>query len=220
MPETAAPPDPRTVLHERTRPITVDEYHKMGKAGLFAHDERVELLGGHLITMSPVGYQHFYCINRLNMLITRRIFEANVAEEPTVSVQGPVRLNQTSEPEPDVAVLSPDAPETRMPAPHEVLLLIEVAHSSLEYDDGPKRILYAEADIPVYWIVDVENETVDVLTAPENGAYTKRHSFERGDAVPLPDPLPGEPIPVDDILGAPARDSSGEKPESDAGETE
>ena len=220
MPETAAPPDPRTVLHERTRPITVDEYYAMGEAGLFARDERVELLDGRLITMSPAGYQHNHCTSRLTMLLTRRIFEANLPEEPKVFVQMGVRLDQKSEPEPDLAVLSPGAPETRMPAPHEVLLLIEVAHSSIDYDDGPKRILYAEAEIPVYWIVDVENETVDVLTAPENGAYTKRHSFERGDAIPLPDTLPGEPIPVDDILGAPADDSSADEPQSDAGETE
>lgn len=201
MPETAAPPDPTAVLHERIRPITVDEYHAMGEAGLFAENERVELLDGHLINMSPAGYQHNHCTSRLNMLLMQRIFEAGLEAKPKVFVQMGVRLDEESELQPDIAVLSPDAPETRTPVPEDVLLAIEVAHSSLSYDDGPKRIRYAEAGIPVYWIVDIENETVSALTEPAQSAYAERHSFERGDAVPLPNTLPGDPIPVDDILG-------------------
>ena len=219
MPETAAPPDPRTVLHERIRRITVDEFFQMAEIGIFADDERVELIHGEVLTMSPAGPPHLICVNNLTDQLARRLY-GNDSETGRLSVQNSIRCSERTASEPDVCVLSPDTPRDRVPEPQDVLLLIEVAASSLAYDRGPKLEIYATAGIPVYWVVDLLNEYVDVFTMPREGTYTKRHRFLRGDAVPLPVTLPGEPILVDDILGAPASDSSGEKPESDAGETE
>lgn len=206
MPETAALPDPQTVLHERIRRITVEEFFQMAEIGIFADDEHVELIHGEVLTMSPAGPSHLICVNNLTDRLARQLYGSD-SETGRLSVQNPIRFGEMSAPEPDVCILSPDTPRTRVPEPQDVLLLIEVAESSLDYDRGPKLEMYATAEIPVYWIVDLVNEYVDVFTMPKEGTYTKRHRFLRGDSVPLPDTLPGTPIPVDDILGAPDADA-------------
>jgi Uma2 family endonuclease len=201
MPETAAPPDPKTVLYERIRRITVDEFFQMAEIGIFADDERVELIHGEVLTMSPAGPPHLMCVNNLTDRLARHLYGGD-RETGRLSVQNPIRLGETSAPEPDVCVLSPDTPRTRVPEAKDVLLLIEVAESSLEYDRGPKLQVYAAAKIPVYWIVDLVNDYVDVFTLPKEGTYTERHRFLRGDAVPLPETILCEPIAVGNILGA------------------
>jgi Uma2 family endonuclease len=132
------------------RPLTVSEYHRMGEAGIFAESERVELIEGQLIAMSPIGSAHFAAVNTLNRLLIRAVGDLAV-----VSVQNPIRLNDRSEPEPDVAVIRPrdDAYRSGLPGPADVLLIIEVASSSIDYDRGVKLALYARHNIPEFWIV-------------------------------------------------------------------
>jgi len=200
MDSTATPPDPRSVLAAQTRPITVDEYHRMGEAGILGEDDRVELLDGHLIAMSPVGPAHVHCVKRLKRLFARRLFFEE-AEGPGLITQSPLRLGATHEPEPDLAILSSEAPETRIPEPTDVLLVVEVADLSLEYDATVKQRAYARAGISAYWIVNLRDDVIDVMADPRHGSYAERRRYHRGDAVPLPEAVPGDPVDVDAMLG-------------------
>lgn len=172
----------------------------MAEAGILDEDERIELLDGRLIAMSPIGPAHIHCVNRLTDLFARRIY-SEATPDVRMSIQNPIRLGDTSEPEPDLTLLPADAPQDRMPQASDVLLVVEVAESSVDYDRTVKTPRYAEAGIPVCWIVDLDAEVVDVFSHPEGDTYTERRRHRRGDAVPMPDATPGEAVDVDDILG-------------------
>jgi hypothetical protein len=149
--------------------------------------------------MTPIGPRHLHCVNRLNKLLARRLY---VGEDPSpwISLQNPIRLSDTSEPEPDVVVLAADAPQDRTPIPTDVLLLVEVAETSVEYDRSLKIPRYAAAGIPVAWVVDLQREVVDIFRHPDDDTYAERQRYWQDDALPLPEGLDGEPIPVGDIL--------------------
>lgn len=187
-------------LATRQRPLTAEEYHRIGEAGILGEDDRVELLDGRLIAMSPIGPAHLHCVNRLTKLLSRRIY-ADHDPVPWISIQNPIRLSDVSEPEPDVVLLSADTPQDRTPGPGDVLLVVEVADASADYDRNVKSEAYAEAKVPVYWIVDLRQEMVDVMTEPERGAYAERRRYHRGETVPLPSRVPGTPVEVDAIVG-------------------
>jgi len=150
------------------RPITTDEYHRMGEAGVFAHGARIELIEGQIVAMAPIGSGHSGLVNTL----TRRLV-GSVAELGVVSVQNPVRLDRFNEPEPDFAVLKPRADDYQgaTPTAADVLLLIEIADSSLGYDRAVKKPLYARHGIPEFWIVDVQARQVEVCRAPGPDGY-------------------------------------------------
>ena len=194
---TQEQPDVRAPRH---RPITVEEYHRMADVGILDEDERLELLDGRLIAMSPVGPAHIHCVNRLTKLFARRLYVKG-DPAPWISTQNPIRLGDVGEPEPDLTLLSADAPQDRMPQASDVLLVVEVAESSVDYERTVKTPRYAEAGIPVCWIVELDAEVVDVFSHPEGDTYTERRRHRRGDAVPMPDATPGEAVDVDDILG-------------------
>jgi Uma2 family endonuclease len=187
-------------LATRQRPLTVEEYHRMGDAGILGEDDPVELLDGHLIAMSPIGPSHLHCVNRLNKLFARRLY-AGDDPSPWISMQNPIRLSDTSEPEPDLVLLRPDAPQDRTPIPADVLLVVEVADSSVDYDRSIKAPRYAAAGVPVFWLVDLGGEFVDVSDTPDADTYAHRHRYHRGDTIPLPEGVDGDPIPVDDVMG-------------------
>jgi len=111
--------------------FTVEEYHRMGQAGILSEDDRVELIEGEIVEMAPVGSRHAACVKRLNALLSRR-----AGGRALVSVQDPIRLGEHSEPQPDLALLKPreDFYAAAHPGPEDVLLVIEVAETSLEYD--------------------------------------------------------------------------------------
>lgn len=187
-------------LATRQRPLTVEEYHQMAEAGILTEDDRVELLDGRLIAMSPIGPEHLHCVNRLTELLSRRLYATD--DPPArLSVQNPIRLSDTSEPEPDVVLLRRDAPQDRTPMPADVLLLVEVAVTSEDYDRIVKAPRYAAAGVPVYWLVDLEQEVVEVARDPNGDTYAERIRHRRGDALPLPLSIDADPIPVGDILG-------------------
>ena len=167
--DTTLLPDLLT-LAPRERPFTVDEYHRLAEAGVLTEDDRVELLDGRIITMSPIGSAHLHCVNRLNRLFTTRIYQQD-PPPALVSVQNPVRLSPQSEPEPDVVLLRPDAPQDRTPIPDDVLLVVEVADTTLAYDRTVKQKHYAAAGISEYWIVDLNAATVIVHRNPGVGGY-------------------------------------------------
>ena len=179
------------------RPLTVADYHRMGEVGILTERDRVELIEGELIAMSPIGSEHAGAVNALN----RRLVQV-VGERGIVAVQNPVRLDDLSEPQPDFAVLKPRPDDYRKatPRPDEVLLVIEVADSSLSYDRGVKRSLYARHGIPEFWIVNLTAGEVEVCRAPSGDSYASVSQVGREGTLE-PELLPGVAIPVAVLLG-------------------
>jgi len=152
------------------RLFTVDEYHEMGRTGILCEDDRVELIDGEIVQMSPIGRRHAASVNRLNQLFSRHL-----GTSALVSIQNPVRLDQHSEPEPDVALLRPrsDYYASGHPGPSDVLLIIEVAETSVDFDREVKIPRYAEAGIPEVWLVDLSADAIDIHRSPTAAAYVQ-----------------------------------------------
>ncbi|MEM6644693.1 MAG: Uma2 family endonuclease [Bacteroidota bacterium] len=207
MPVVALPPlTTEAVLHR----LSTADYHKMAEAGLFTPDSpRVELLNGQLITMSPVGNRHFYCVNELNWAISERVVQSG-RRDLRVSVQNPIRLDDHSEPEPDVVLM--DLVD-HVPAPHEVHLVVEVSDSTLRYDQQIKRRHYAAAGIIEYWLVDLEGHAIWAYTDPAGDDYRQHQTYGDGEAIPLRALADAPPLPVTDVLPPP-----GSTPRSTASE--
>jgi Uma2 family endonuclease len=169
----------------------------MGEVGILTEDDRVELIEGELIAMSPIGSEHSGTVNALN----HRLVLA-VGDRAVVAVQNPVELDDLSEPQPDFAVLKPrdDFYRRATPRPEAVLVIIEVADSSLNYDRAVKRSLYARHGIPEFWIVNIKGGEVEVCRAPSGEEY-QSITREGRDGVLEPELLPGVTIPVSALLG-------------------
>ena len=152
--------------------FSVTDYHRLIEAQVLHEDDRVELIEGEIITMTPVGSRHVAYVNRLTRLLTRAVPD----DTAMLSVQNPLRLSAESEPQPDIALLraSRDDYEHRLPGPSDVLLVIEVAESSLAYDQEVKSALYAAAGIPEFWLVDILHQVLEVYTEPETHGYNLR----------------------------------------------
>ena len=151
------------------RPPTVAAYHKMGEVGILTEDDRVELIEGQLVAMSPIGSHHSGTINALsrNLVLT-------VGYRGVVAVRNPVRRDDLSELQPDFMILRPKDDDYReaTPRPQDVLLIVEVADSSLAYGCNVEQALYARHGIPEFWIVNILAQQVEVCRAPANGDYT------------------------------------------------
>ena len=148
--------------------LTVADYHRLGEAGILGQDDRVELLEGQLIDMSPIGPRHALAVDALTELLV-----SGVSGRAVVRVQNPITLDSGSEPQPDVAVVRrrwSGYPRAH-PGPGDILLLIEVADTSLELDLGAKRAIYARAGIGEFWIVDLTTDTVLVHRDPDGDGY-------------------------------------------------
>ena len=166
------------VLAEKQRLFTVDEYRAMGCAGILTPDERVELIDGLIIPMSPIGDPHVDCVNHLT-----RLFVLRTDPKAIVSVQNPVRLNDYTEPEPDVVLIRPN--KAGVPNAEDVLLLVEVADTTLAFDRDIKLPRYAAAGIPEVWIVVLEEDCLEVYRKPGATGYAEERSFGRGEAVSI-----------------------------------
>ena len=161
--------------------LDVDDYHRMGEAGILHEDDRVELIDGELIDMAPIGQDHAATVNGLN-----RILVMAFGERAIVSVQNPVRLNRFSEPQPDFAVFRPRADDYRTgepPGPSDTLLVVEVADSSLRYDRTVKLPLYARAGIPEVWIIDLKRRVLEAHRQPGPDGYAAMQTHGPGDTV-------------------------------------
>ena len=177
--------------------FSVSEYYRMAEAGVISPQDHVELIEGEVVKMSPIGSRHAACVRRLDALLN-----SQAGQLAQVSVQSPVRLDDFSEPEPDVALLRPrdDFYAEKHPRPEDVLLIIEVADTSVEYDRSIKLPLYARANIPQILIVDLPAEVIESYTEPLNGAYQKFIRARRGESVELIS-LSNVTISVDVVLG-------------------
>jgi Uma2 family endonuclease len=156
---------------ETTLPLrlwTVEEYHRMAAAGIFAVNERVELLEGKIIWIIAKGTTHRSAVGRTDYLLKNRL--ANLA---WVSIQDPIHLNEMSEPEPDIAVVKVDPLDyaDHHPTPPEVYLIIEVADSSLKIDCDTKAKAYSQAGITDYWVLDVTSRQLHVFREPTHSGY-------------------------------------------------
>ena len=179
------------------RIFNVDEYQRMLEAGILSEDDHVELIDGEIIKMSPIGSRHVACVNRLNATLNRKI-----GEQVIISIQNPVRLDNYSEPEPDIALLKPreDFYAQSLPTPADVLLIIEVADASVNLDRRVKLPLYARAGIPEVWLVNLPEDRVESHSEPVNGAYQSIRMARRGEAVSSESIRPLI-LNTDDILG-------------------
>ena len=179
------------------RLINVTEFEGMFASGVFKGDERLELLEGGIYEMSPVGAIHMACVNFLSWF-----FNVNFSERFTVSTQNPIRVNEFSAPQPDIALLvhRDDFYRNAMPTNEDVLLVIEVADSPLETDRRYKMPLYAQGEIPEAWLICLPEERIEVYSEPKNGTYQLTRIFQRDDIVKAQTHDEIE-ISVNDILG-------------------
>jgi Uma2 family endonuclease len=177
--------------------FSVEEYDRMIKSGILTADERVELIEGEIVKMSPIGELHAACVKRLNAFFNRL-----VGRDVIIGVQDPVHLNDFSRPQPDVALLKPrdDFYAQAHPTPDDILLIVEVADTTAASDRAVKVPLYARTGIPVVWLVDLQRDLIEIYARPVNGAYQEAREARRGDTLTL-ESLPVLKFNVDEILG-------------------
>lgn len=180
------------------RLFTVDEYYLMAQAGILHEDDRVELIEGEIIEMAAIGSRHAACVDRLTQL-----FVGRVGGRAIVRVQNPIRLSQRTEPQPDLALLRPrpDFYAAGHPGPEDVLLVVEVADTSVGFDRETKIPLYARAGIPEAWLVNLTESNIAVYRNPTATGYQALQRLERGMCL-SPLALADLICTVDDILGA------------------
>lgn len=178
--------------------FSVEDYHKLGAAGVLNADSRVELIDGELIDMAPVDSLHASVVNALSMLFARQ-----AADRAIVSTQNPVSLPPTSEPQPDIALLQPrsDGYRNALPTADDVLLLVEVADTTLAYDRTEKLSLYAKRRIREVWIVNLPDRALEMYRDPRDGKYrTKLEQLSSGCA--SPEALPAVFVELSELLEA------------------
>ena len=176
--------------------FTVGDFARMGEAGIFTEDDRVELIDGEILEMTPIGPLHAWIVDRLNELIVTRL-----AGRVHVRIQNPVRLGDHTEPQPDLVVARRSgAYAERHPDPDDILLVVEVADSSLRYDRLEKVPRYGSSGIPETWLVDAEARTVTVYTGPGSEGYAQQHVRRRGDTLAATS-VPELGFPVDAVFG-------------------
>jgi Uma2 family endonuclease len=177
--------------------ISVDRYQKMVAVGVLTKYDRVELIEGEILEMAPIGVAHAEVTDRLN-----RLFVTATGDSAIVRVGGPVDLGGFSEPQPDLQVLKNPGREgyrRAHPKAIDVLLLIEVSDSSLGFDRGAKRDLYARYAIPEYWVVDIGGQRVIAYLEPVDGRYQRVEEYRAGDTV-CPRAIPDARVAVDSLL--------------------
>jgi Uma2 family endonuclease len=179
------------------RRFTVDQYEAMGRAGILGEDDRVELLEGEIVEMTPIGARHAACVLMLTDLLA-----ATARTVAYVSVQNPLSLDADSQVHPDLMLLSRRSHRyiARTPEPQDVLLVIEVADTTLVYDRQVKIPLYASAGIPEVWLVDLQARTVTSWLDPAGRRYERTRILREGDSV-SPTLLPDASLSVADIFG-------------------
>ncbi len=177
--------------------FSVSEYEALGQIGFFGHDRRLELIEGEILEMTPIGPEHAGCVMSLNAL-----FASRIGDRAVVNVQGPVRLGNLSEPQPDLTVLAPPLEQYRRrhPEASDILLLVEVADTTARFDRRVKAPMYARHGIADVWVVDLSAEVVEIHREPLPEGYQSVERHDRGDFV-APLAFPDLTVGVDEILG-------------------
>jgi Uma2 family endonuclease len=177
--------------------FTVRDYDRMLASGILNEDDRVELIDGEVREMSPIGERHASTVNRLNHLLVEC-----VGRQAIVSVQNPVVLDDLTKPQPDLVLLrwQDDFYAARAVHAHDVLLVIEVSDTTLEYDRLEKLPRYAAAGIDEAWIIDVFGQSIEHYSQPQGGGYRKMETLEHGQTI-RSIALPHLILEVDAVLG-------------------
>lgn len=176
--------------------FSVDEYYKMIELGILKDYEKAEIIEGELIQKMPIGDRHAYIVDILTENFIRK-----VPENVRVRVQNPLRISDYTEPEPDIVLADLTKFDgKRHPRPEETLLVVEVSDTTLKYDRDTKLSLYAEAEIPEVWIVNLKNDIIEIHRKPSNGIYQIAQIFKKGE-IAESEILPDLKIEVDKILG-------------------
>lgn len=179
------------------RLFTVEQYHQMASVGILGDRDRVELIEGEIVEMSPIGPLHAAHVKRLIKLLSRL-----VGDDAIVAAQDPVYLGDRSEPQPDLALLKPrvDFYASGHPQPEDVFLLIEVADTTIDTDREVKVPLYARHGIAEVWLLDIQAQTVEVYLEPMPKGYQKLRICQKGQTIAV-QALPNISFTVDEILG-------------------
>lgn len=180
------------------RLFTVNEYTQMAEAGILTEDDRLELIQGEIVQMSPIGRRHAAVVNRLVRLLTQYL-----GNRVILSPQNPVQLNDYSQPQPDIALLKPRADfyEARHPQPADILLLIEVADTTVLADRTVKIPLYAQNSILEVWLVNLESQCLEVYDQPSQQRYQHLQTLAPGQTIPI-QAFPEVMLKIEDILGS------------------
>ena len=184
-------------LARKHYPISVEMYHIMAEHGAFAPDERVELIDGEIIAMSPIGSRHARVVDYLNRFLSKVVESSYI-----VRIQNPIIATDNSEPQPDVSILlyRDDFYSKAHPTGSDVAVVIEVSDSTVTFDRSRKIPKYAAAGIPEAWLIDLESEHVEVHSMPKESAYGLVKIYLRGETA-VSETIANMTLPVDDILG-------------------
>lgn len=179
------------------RQFTVAQYHQMVEAGILTEDDRVELIEGEIIEMSPIGRRHAACVNRLI-----RLFTNHLGDRVIVAAQNPVQLSDRSEPQPDITLLQPRADfyESGHPQPQDILLLVEVADTTVEFDREIKIPLYAKSGVREVWLVDLSQNAIAVYREPSLSGYGQVQQLQRGQKLTV-QAIADVSLAVEEVLG-------------------
>jgi Uma2 family endonuclease len=183
--------------YPRRRPFTVAEYYAMARAGILSEDDRVELIKGEIVEMSPIGDLHAAAVTR-----AQKLFERRVGDRTIIRVQNPIHLGDDSEPQPDVVIARDRADfyASGHPRPEDILLVIEIADPSLAFERREKVPLYAASGIPEVWLAVVNRATLTAYADPSPEGYRTVRALRR-DARLAPAAFPDLVVAVSDILG-------------------
>ena len=182
--------------HPLRGPFTVEDFHRLARVGVLREDDRVELVDGQVVEMSPIGVPHAACVRRLIGVLSRHLGHVAV-----VDAQNPIVLGARDQPQPDLAVLRPRGDGYREhPRAADLLLVIEVSDSSRAYDRDVKLPLYARAGIVEVWIVDLAGDRIEVYRAPASGGYGDERTVLRGETL-APAAFPDAAIAATEVLG-------------------
>ncbi|MBD2209362.1 Uma2 family endonuclease [Nostoc linckia FACHB-104] len=175
---------------------TIDEYHRMIAAGIL-DDRRVELLKGEIIEISPEGEPHAYFSTEAGEYLSRIL-----GERATIRPAKPITLPNNSEPEPDIAIVQRLGREylNHHPYPENIFWLIEYSDSTLEKDLEIKSKVYAEVEIPEYWVVNLRKRQLVVFRDPQDGEYASKSTLTGGTIYPIA--FPDIAVAVDLIVSA------------------
>ncbi len=164
------------------RLINVEEYYLMAEVGILKPGDSVELIQGEIYEMSPAGSKHGSVVKKLS-----KILNALLSKTHIIAIQDPVRFDKKTEPEPDISILRfrQDYYADKHPGADDIYVIIEVADSSLKYDRGIKKDLYAKFKIPEYWIINLDEKLIEVFSKPKDGDYESKDLFHSNDTISL-----------------------------------
>lgn len=158
--------------------FTAEDYQRMGEAGVFVDNPRIELINGEIYTMSPISSEHNSHVDKIS-----RFFQKTILSQVLIRTQGSIRIDDYSEPEPDIVLLhlSEDYYHARQPKPEDIYLIVEVAVNTKDTDRGIKLSKYAAAGIPEYWIIIPSEGIIEVYQNPEAGTYREKRTYRKTD---------------------------------------